>query len=196
LPREGFQSIGIARRGPMKTTMPVANEASRFEVREATPDDAEAIVRILNPIIDAGVYTVLDGPIAAEQERSFIRGCSPQGVFHVAVDTADRTVVGFQNAQPIAAYTHAFDHVCDMGTYVDLARRRQGIASALFRASFAALADRRCEKIFTFVRADNPVSLKTYQHHGFTVVGVASRHARVRGSYVDETIIEKHLRTS
>jgi L-amino acid N-acyltransferase YncA len=180
----------------MKMTMPVARETARFDVRDATPDDAEAIVRILNPIIEAGVYTVIDAPITADHERTFIGGCSARGVFHVAVDAADGAVVGFQIAQPVASYTHAFDHVCDIGTYVDLARRRQGIASALFRASFAALADKGCEKIFTFVRADNPVSLKTYQHHGFTVIGVASRHARVGGRYVDETIIEKHLRTS
>jgi len=80
-----------------------------------------------------------------------------------------------------------------MGTYVDLSRRRQGIASHLFRASFAALAAKGCEKLFTFVRVDNPVSLQTYQHHGFTIIGTASRHARVRGQYIDETIIEKSL---
>jgi ribosomal protein S18 acetylase RimI-like enzyme len=80
-----------------------------------------------------------------------------------------------------------------MGTYVDLARRRQGIASQLFRASFAALVAKGYEKIFTFVRADNPASLQTYQHHGFQIVGRASRHARVRGRYVDEAMIEKFL---
>jgi len=165
----------------------------RVAVREATPGDAEGIVRVLNPIIEAGVYTVIDGPITAQQERDFIRGCSSRGVFHVAVDSADGAVVGFQIAQPIAAYTHAFDHVCDMGTYVELARRRQGIASQLFHASFAALAAKGCEKIFTFVRADNPASLQTYHRHGFTIVGTASRHARVRGQYVDEIIIQKFL---
>jgi L-amino acid N-acyltransferase YncA len=175
--------------------MPVAREAVRFGIREAMPADAEAIAAILNPIIEAGVYTVIDGPVTVDQERGFIINSSPRGIFHVAVDTADASVVGFQVAQPIAAYTHAFDHVCDMGTYVDLSRRRLGIASAMFRASFAALAAKGCEKLFTFVRADNPVSLQTYRHHGFEVVGVATRHAKVAGRYIDETIIEKSLRT-
>jgi len=165
----------------------------RVEVRDARPDDAEGIVNVINPIIDAGVYTVIDGPIAAHQERDFIRGCSARGVFHVAIDPADGAVVGFQIAQPISAYTHAFDHVCDMGTYVDLTRRRQGIASQLFQASFTALAAKGYGKVFTFVLADNVASLQTYQHHGFTIVGTARRHARVRGRYVDEIIIEKCL---
>ena len=166
------------------------------DVRDATPADAEGIVSVLNPIIEAGVYTVLDTLMTPASQRDFMERCSPRGVFLVAIDPADGSVVGFQNAQPIAPYTHSFDHVCDMGTYVDLPRRRQGIASQLFRASFAVLLAMEYEKIHTFVRADNPVSLKTYQHHGFQVVGVASRHARVLGRYVDETIIEKFLKDS
>jgi L-amino acid N-acyltransferase YncA len=164
------------------------------DVRDATPGDADGIVHVLNPIIEAGLYTVLDTLMTPATQRAFMERCSPRGVFLVAIDPADGAVVGFQNSQPIAPYTHSFDHVCDMGTYVALARRRQGIASQLFRASFAALIAKGYEKIHTFVRADNPVSLQTYQHHGFHIAGVAVRHARVLGRYVDETIIEKFLR--
>jgi len=184
-----FNDRVMAVREAGKTTMPVVT----VHVREATPDDAEGIVKVLNPIIEAGTYTVLDTLMTVDTQRSYVLNASPRGVFHVAIDPADGSVVGFQNAQPIAAYTHAFDHVCDMGTYVALARWRQGIASQLFRASFEALVTKGFEKIHTFVRADNPVSLQTYQHHGFQIVGVAVRHARVLGRYVDETIIEKFL---
>ena len=109
----------------------------RLEIREATPDDAEGIVAVLNPIIEAGTYTVLDTPLTADAEREFIRSCSPRGVFLVAIDPADGAVVGFQNTQPLVTYTHAFDHVGETGTYVDLSRRRQGMATQLFQASFA-----------------------------------------------------------
>jgi L-amino acid N-acyltransferase YncA len=164
-----------------------------LEIREATPDDAEGIVAILNPIIETGAYSVLDAPVTADAERAFIENCSPRGVFLVAIDPVDRAVVGFQNTQPLVTYTHAFDHVGETGTYVDLARRRQGIATQLFQASFAMALDRGYEKIFTFVRADNPAALQTYLHHGFQVVGTARRHAKVRGQYIDETLIEKFL---
>jgi L-amino acid N-acyltransferase YncA len=164
-----------------------------LEIREATPDDAEGIVAILNPIIETGAYSVLDAPVTADAERALIRNCSTRGVFLVAIDRADGAVVGFQNTQPLVTYTHAFDHVGEIGTYVDLLRRRQGIAKQLFQESFAMALDRGYEKIFTFVRADNPAALQTYLHHGFQVVGIARRHAKVRGRYVDETIIEKFL---
>jgi L-amino acid N-acyltransferase YncA len=165
----------------------------QLEIRAATPDDAEGIVAVLNPIIETGAYTVLDAPLTADAERAFIRNCSPRGVFLVAIDPADGAVVGFQNTQPLVTYTHAFDHVGETGTYVDLARRRQGIAKQLFQASFRMAIDNGYEKIFTFVRGDNPAALQTYLFHGFHIVGTARRHAKVRGRYVDETLIEKFL---
>jgi L-amino acid N-acyltransferase YncA len=165
----------------------------QFEIREARPGDAEGIVAVLNPIIETGAYTVLEGPLTADAERDFMQRCSPRGVFLVAIDRADGAVIGFQNTQPLATYTHAFDHVGEIGTYVDLSRRRQGVAKQLFLATFEMALERDYEKLFAFVRADNPVSLQTYVHHGFEVVGTARRHAKVQGRYVDETIIEKLL---
>jgi L-amino acid N-acyltransferase YncA len=166
---------------------------TQCEIRDARPDDAEGIVAVLNPIIDAGAYTVLEGPLTADAEREFMRSCPPRGVFLVAIDRADGAVVGFQNTQPLATYTHAFDHVGEIGTYVDLSRRRQGIAKQLFQATIERALGRGYEKLFAFVRADNPVSLQTYVHFGFEVVGTARRHAKLHGRYVDETIIEKLL---
>jgi hypothetical protein len=41
-------------------------------IREVRVDDAAAIVRILNQIIEAGVYTVMDTPLTGEFEREYI----------------------------------------------------------------------------------------------------------------------------
>ena len=40
---------------------------------------------------------------------------------------------------------------------------------------------------------DDAEGIVTYLHHGFYVVGTARRHAKVRGRYLDETLIEKFL---
>jgi L-amino acid N-acyltransferase YncA len=164
-----------------------------LEIRDAKPNDAEAIVGILNPIIAAGVYTAFDTPFTIDQEREYIEKLSPRGLFLLAARQPDRQVVGFQSMEPFASYTHAFDHVGVLGTYVDLRCRRQGIATELFRATFAAAARRGYEKIFTFVRADNAAALAAYLRQGFSTVGTAHRHARVSGRYIDEIIIEKIL---
>jgi L-amino acid N-acyltransferase YncA len=164
-----------------------------LEIRKARPDDAEAIVRILNPIIEAGAYTVFDTPFTAEAEREYLLKFPAQGVFLLAARQDDGQIVGFQSMEPFARYTRAFDHVGVLGTYVDLDCRRQGIATALFRATFAAAVSKGYEKIFTFVRADNPAALQTYLRQGFRTVGTALRQARIGGTYIDEIIIEKQL---
>jgi ribosomal protein S18 acetylase RimI-like enzyme len=116
--------------------------------------------------------------LTADAEREFIGNCSPRGLF---LDRADGRVVAFQNTQPLAPYTRALDHVGDIGTYVDLSRRRQGIAKQLFQESFGKAIEKGYEKLFTLVRGDNPAALQTYLQHGFHIVGTARRHAKVRG---------------
>ena len=156
------------------------------------PEDAEAIVRILNPIISARVYTAFDEPFSIEAERDYIAGFPSRGIWKVAARPSGQ-VVGFQVLEPFGPYTRAFDHVGTLATYVDLAQRRQGIAKALFRATYEAARQKGYEKIFTFVRADNSAALATYQAHGFEIVGVARRHAKIDGRYIDEILIEKAL---
>jgi L-amino acid N-acyltransferase YncA len=167
--------------------------AVRLVIRDVEPFDAAGIVRVLNPIIDARCYTVLDTPLSVETERDYIIDFPERGIWKVAVREPDETIVGFQVLEPYASYTHAFDHVGTLGTYVDLALRRHGIARRLFAATFAAAREKGYEKIFTFVRADNPDALQTYLAQGFVVVGNAKRQAKIDGQYIDEILIEKWL---
>jgi L-amino acid N-acyltransferase YncA len=164
-----------------------------IEVRDARLDDAGGIVAVLNPIIAARVYTALDTVMSVEEERTFIREFPARGVFHVAVDASADRIVGLQDVSPFADYTHAFDHVGVIGTYVALDRQRQGIATQLFQATFEAAHRKGFEKIFTYVRADNDPGLRTYLRQGFRIVGTAERHAKIDGRYIDEIVIEKLL---
>jgi len=162
-------------------------------IRQAKPEDAEAIVGIFNPIIETGKYTVFDTPFTVEAEREYINSFPARGIFHVAVRQTDQRIVGFQSMEQFATYTRAFDHVGVVGTYVDLAERRQGIAGQLFAATFEVARQKGYEKIFTFIRADNPAAVATYQRHGFQIIGTARRQAKINGNYVDELMIEKFL---
>src|SRR5262245_22460854 len=117
-------------------------------IREVSIDDADGIVAILNPIIEARRYTALDTPITPDVQREFIRRFPARGIFLVAV-ADDGRIAGLQDVEPFADYTHAFDHVGVIGTYVDLNRRRQGIASALFAATFAQARQKGYEKLFS-----------------------------------------------
>jgi L-amino acid N-acyltransferase YncA len=159
--------------------------------RAAYPDDAAAIVGILNPIIEAGTFTAFDTPFSVDAEREYLTSFPPRGVFQVALRASDRQMVGFQSMEPFANFTRAFDHVGVLGTYVALASRRQGVATRLFEATLAEAREKGYGKIFTYVRADNDAALRVYQRHGFSIVGTARRHARIGGRYIDEIVIEK-----
>jgi L-amino acid N-acyltransferase YncA len=164
-----------------------------FVVRDVEPSDAAGLVRVLNPIIEAQRYTVLDMPVNVETEFDYIIDFPDRGIWKVAVREPDRTIVGFQVLEPYASYTRAFDHVGTLGTYVDLELRRQGIARRLFAATFDAARHKGYEKIFTFIRADNPAALQAYLGQGFLVIGNAKRQAKIDGQYIDEILIEKWL---
>ena len=168
-------------------------DGTDLRVRDVRPTDTEQVIEIINPIIEAGVHTAFDTPFTVEQERRYIEALPERGIFLVAEEPNDGRLVGFQSMEPCADYTRAFDHVGTMGTYVRLSLRRRGIARALFAATFEQARDKAYEKIFTFIRADNPDALQTYLDQGFTVVGTAKLHAKVRGSYIDEVLIEKLL---
>jgi L-amino acid N-acyltransferase YncA len=164
-----------------------------FLIRDATPDDAAGILSVFNPIIEARSFTLFDTPFTLEAERSYIACLADRDIFHVAVRASDKTVVGFQSMSPFATYTHAFDHVGVIGTYVDLASRRHGIAKCLFPATFQVARRKGYEKIFTYIRADNPAALATYQKHGFRIVGMAERHSKLHGQYIDVIMVEHFL---
>jgi L-amino acid N-acyltransferase YncA len=161
-------------------------------VRDARQDDAQAIVDILNPIILERTHTAFDTPFTVEQERDYLQRFPARGIWKVV--TADNgRIVGFQIVEPFAAYTKAFDHVGTIGTFVDLSFRNQGIAARLFHATFETAPQQGYAKLFTFVRADNAMALRTYLRHGFTIVGTARKQARIDGRYIDEMVIEKML---
>ena len=175
----------------MRSGGPIVNVG--VSIRDVEPSDAEALVGILNPIIDARVYTAFDTPFSVEAERDYIVNFPRRGIWKVAVRRSDQRLVGFQIMEPFATYTKAFDHVGTLGTYVDLGLRRQGVARSLFQATFEAAQRNGYEKIFTFVRADNPAALAAYLHHGFVVIGTAQKHAKIDDRYIDEVLIEKSL---
>mgnify|MGYP000901427075 FL=1 len=106
-------------------------------------------------------------------------------------------VLGLQDIAPYADYSAALDHVGVVGTFVDLAQRRQGIGRRLAQATFAAARDAGYEKLFASIRADNPAAQRYYGSLGFTTIGIARRQARFRQGdgwrYVDEILVELWL---
>ena len=164
-----------------------------IRIRPVRVEDAEGVANVLNPLIQAGESTALDRVFTTDEERIFISGFPTRGVFNVAEKTEDGVIVGFQNVEPFATYTNSFAHVGVIGTYVDPSGHRQGIGRLLFEATRLAAKDRGYEKLFAFVLADNAGALAFYKRIGFEVMGTAKRHAKIKGRYVDEVMIEREV---
>ncbi len=162
-------------------------------VRQVTVEDAQGITEVLNPIIEEGLYTILDTTFSVEEEKGFIANFPNQGVFNVAVDEEQNKVIAFQNIEPFASYTKAFDHVGIIGTFVDDESRGKGVSKQLFQSTFEVAKQKGYEKLFAYVRVDNERALAAYVRQGFEVVGTAKKHAKVGGVYIDEVLIEKFL---
>lgn len=163
-------------------------------IREVGVKDAKGIVQILNPIIEAGIYTVFDTLFTIAVEEEYLSNFPSRGIFYVAECSKTNEILGFQNLEPFANYTHAFDHVAVIGTFIDLSKRRQGIGIALSKVTFDIAKQKGYEKIFTYVRADNKPSLRFHVNKlGFEIVGKAKKQARLGQKYIDEFLIEKFL---
>ncbi|MDH5886284.1 GNAT family N-acetyltransferase [Vibrio splendidus] len=162
-------------------------------IREVTVEDAQGIIDVLNPIIIEARYTILDQTFTVDEEKAFIESFPERGVFSVAVNEATSQLLGFQNVEPFATYTKAFDHVGIIGTYVDANSRGQGVAKQLFDYTFKAAKAKGYEKLFAYVRADNERALAVYLKQGFEIVGTAKKHGKIGDQYFDEVLIEKFL---
>ncbi|WP_146491497.1 GNAT family N-acetyltransferase [Vibrio sp. T20] len=162
-------------------------------IRAVAIDDAQGIIDVLNPIIIEARYTILDQTFTVKEEKAFIESFPERGVFSVAVNETTSQLLGFQNVEPFATYTKAFDHVGIIGTYVDANSRGQGVAKQLFDYTFKAAEAKGYEKLFAYVRADNERALAVYLKQGFDIVGTAKKHGKIGDQYFDEILIEKFL---
>ena len=157
-------------------------------VRDIQPDDAEAVVALLNPIIETGLYTTFVEPFTAFFERAFIESFPARGHFLGAFD--DGRLRGFQVVTPASSFTSALDHVAEIGTYVSLDFQRRGVAGQLFSKTLERAWLHGFGKLLAWVRADNPAGLRSYRRCGFAEVGTAKQHAKIGGRYVDVMLLE------
>ncbi len=164
-----------------------------FSIRFAREADAASMVALLNPIIQAGVYTVMDEPVTLDGQIEYIRQFPQHGIFLVAVRDDGGEVLGMQDVIPMSKGSKVFRHVGEISTFVALEVRGQGIGRRLCQATFGEAKRRGFRKLSAAIRADNPRAVAFYRGQGFRRVGVAREHAFIGGKYVDEVLMERKV---
>jgi len=162
-----------------------------YSVRTVKEADAASIIELLNPIIQAGIYTVMDKQFSVDDQIDFIRGFPARGIYHIALDTYDKAL-GIQDVMLIST-SEVFKHVGEISTFVALDSHKRGVGQSLSRATFKAAKEQGFLKLRATVRADNPLALAFYQSQGFEIIGTAKQHAFFQGRYIDEVLLEKFV---
>jgi len=162
-----------------------------FFLREASEADAGPIADLLNPIIRTGGHTRMDAELSAGDMAGWIRAVSGQGIFNVAVCGESGLVLGFQSVEPLSVSDRALRHVGEISTFVSLASQRQGIGRRLMGATLEGARKLGYLKIIATIRVDNLEAVSFYRKQGFKEIGIARKHALVRGEYLDEVLMER-----
>jgi L-amino acid N-acyltransferase YncA len=163
-----------------------------FILRTVMEEDAVSVVEVLNPIIRAGTFTVMDEIFSVADQLDFIRSFPARGIYHIALDKDSQEAVGIQDVMPIST-SNVFKHVGEISTFVALDSQKLGIGTSLSQATFKVAEEKGFLKLRATVRADNLQALAFYQSQGFEIIGIAKKHAWLHGNYVDEVLLEKLL---
>jgi L-amino acid N-acyltransferase YncA len=164
-----------------------------LSIRPVREEDAGSIAALLNPIIQAGKYTIMTEQISVDGQARYIREFPEPGVFHVAVRHDSQEIVGLQSVEPASTTEDSLRHVGEISTFVSLASQRNGVGRSLSEATFQSARERGFRKILAAIRADNPDAVSFYRSQGFVIIGTARQHALVQGCYIDEVLAEKFL---
>ena len=118
---------------------------------------------ILNPLIEDGTSTAMEGAQTAADWVDLAAGADPRAACHVA-ETAVGLVVGFQYIKPGKQDPEGSVQIA---TFARINGGGRGIGRALFAATQAAAKGLGYRQIIAVIRADNVSGLGYYAKMGF-----------------------------
>ena len=155
---------------------------SEITIREATPDDAEAMAEILNPIIEAGGTTAYQTPRTGAEMKAMIFTDDLVCAF-AALDDAGR-IAGFQWVE--RDWDDA--QLGYIASFARIAPKLPGVGRALFHATVDACRVHGLRAIIAQIRADNPGGLAFYSKMGFRDHSVRPAVPLTDGTPVDRIV--------
>lgn len=173
---------------------PEPQQGIPFAIRRATEADAEAIIAVLEGIASERIYTAINRPWSADQQRQHLVSLSARETIHVA-ETEGEAIIGYQTLELWAPTLDSMAHVGQIGTFLRPAWRRRGIGEALFQRAVDFARKRDYLKFVIQVRSSNISAQGFYQRLGFRECGRLNRQVRINGREDDEIIMEFFLRS-
>jgi RimJ/RimL family protein N-acetyltransferase len=160
-----------------------------FQIREAVPADAPALVALARAVASEpeGWLLSSDEWRGAAAERRYLR--SVRRSRHAAVFVAEAPE-GLVGRLSVARDPHpASSHVADLGLMVAASHRRRGIGLALLERTVEWARANGIAKLELHVFPHNEAAIALYERFGFVREGYRHRHYRRGGEYVDAVLM-------
>ena len=164
-----------------------------MRIRPVEIGDAARTAELLNAIIATGAETSMSEPLSLDEQKAYIEGFPPRGVFLVAEDAVADRIIGMQSIEPCGDVDGENAHVAEISTFIDAKCRGAGVGTALMRALVEKAAVHGIHKLLAYIRADNAPAIGFYERSGFRRVGVLERQLRYRGRWLDQVVYERWL---
>jgi phosphinothricin acetyltransferase len=162
-----------------------------YDVRLATPEDADAICRIYNQGIEDRVATLETELRTPDERREWLRGKSPRHPVIVAW-TAGGDIVGWGSLN-VYNPREAYRHVADFSVYVDRAYRGKGVGRVLLARLIALGREHGYHKLVLSAFPFNAGGMTLYEKMGVRTVGIYKEQGQLDGRWVDTIVMEKIL---
>lgn len=162
---------------------------SEFEIREATPGDAAALVDLARAVAaeEGDWLLATDGWRSTAAERRYLRAVRRSSSAAVFVAEVPDGLVGRLS---LARDPHpASRHVADLGLMVAASHRRRGIGRALLDAAAGWAQAHGVAKLELHVFPHNEPAIALYESFGFVREGYRRRHYRRGGEYLDAILM-------
>jgi len=164
---------------------------SEVSIRDARPEDAQAIAAIYNQGIEDRVATLETQLRTAEERAQWLVAKGPRHPVIVALDGVG-AVVGWGSLNQFNPRP-AYDHVVEFSVYVDRNQRGRGIGSVLLSVLEDRAQSLGYHKMVLAAFPWNAGGMRLYQKHGFTTVGIYREQGRLDDRWVDVILMEKIL---
>ncbi|HWG80438.1 MAG TPA: GNAT family N-acetyltransferase [Stellaceae bacterium] len=161
------------------------NGATDFRLRDATPDDMEAVARIYGHYVEATVYTFEEVPPTADEMRGRLRQLRQSGLPWRVAEASHGAVIGYAYAGPFRARS-AYRYTLENSVYIAQDQARRGVGLALMRDVIRLSAAAGYRQMMAVIGdSANEASIRLHTRLGFRMIGHEAAVGLKFGRWVD-----------
>lgn len=156
---------------------------SKIIFRPATPQDAQGLCDVINPLIAQGATTAHRTPF--DRDRAVHHYITPSDLISCQVAEDAGRIIGFQSLQWWDR-ENLPDHAAEIGTFVAMGQQGRGVGHLLFAATLKRAHTAGVSVMDATIRTDNAPGRAFYAKLGFRDHHVYRQVALSDGMVVDQ----------